>query len=414
MYNGESAQEVHVDGSLEIQDNSTATRYYFITGATGLMASEFLAQVLTCDPTAQCYVLIRAECDNRLETRLNKLLTYLFPDSQEREHYRCRVQAVRGDVTVEGLGLSENDYRLISSRCTHILHAAALTDWGASHEDAWRSNVDGVNNILAFAEHCMGQLEKLVHISSAYVSGFQKGLIQPDVLSCDTPACDNYQLSKREGERLMRASWNRLPITIVRPTAVVGNAQNGRTLSYTTFYFPLQLLYNGLTLILPVAKNGHLEAVPSDWAARVMFACMHKPNTGKQCYHLSVGEGVRTNGEIRTIVYNGFNRINEYPKPTRYVPYWFYAIFLSPLLRLLLPKGKSLDEKIKLYRHYMTVKRTFDNKKTLALLNSNDRQPPCFSEYLPTLLEYAIDNRWRSRREKRSGQREVQFNKVKS
>ena len=376
-----------------------STDIYFITGGTGLMASEFIAEVLAKDVTSTCILLIRAESKVKAEARTDKLLRYLFPEDASYVVMRTRVSTVLGDVSKDRLGLSDSDWSQLLFSVNYILHAAALTDWGATIEEASYVNIKGVGEILNLAHHCHGNLKKFVHISSAYLSGTHDGRVYPESMYDDDSPCDNYQLTKREGERLMRDAWTSLPITIVRPGAVVGNSVNGRTLTFKTFYFPLQLLYNGMPLILPVNKRGTLEAVPSDWTAKVMLALMGDNSTNGQCFHLTNGWDVFENKDIRLLILKTFKDFGEKTKGIQLIPYILYKYIVAPLMILKHPNGKRLDKKITLYRHYMTYQRVFDNTTTIEFIKDKNIPIHKFETYLHTLMQYAIDTRWHKKRE---------------
>lgn len=386
-----------LDRSVSTNVANTPT-VYFITGATGLMAAEFLARVLEKDEHALCIVLVRATTLEKADERVSKLLDFLFPSPGDHCTFRSRVHSVLGDISRPNLGMSDADRQAVVKHTQYILHAAALTDWSADLDTAMRVNVDGVKEMIALAKECGSKLERFLHISTAYLSGAVTGRLQPDDLHEDVPPCDNYQQSKRLGEHWVRQNMSDLPITIVRPTTVVGNSINGRTQTYKTFYYPLHILYNGLPLVLPVAKRGHLEAVSSDWAAKIMYELIRDNSCISQCYHLSNGEKVNTNGQIRAIVYRVFHSIKEQPKRTVYIPFFIYKLFIAPKLIRSLPNGEDLDSKLRLYRHYMTYRRIFDNTSTQAISEKYGIEQPKFESYLETLLNYAVKNKWEKKR----------------
>lgn len=373
---------------------------YFITGATGLMGSEFVYEVLKSSSYSICILLIRADNQKKLDSRLDILLKYLFTDEKIYYEMRKRVFAISGDVSFKQLGLGNDDWLWLSKKTNYILHAAALTDWGANIKDATEINVFGVKEVIRLAyASSKNSLKKFIHISSAYVSGSRVGEIMPTAINSLKDACDNYQISKINGENMVRNELENLPITIVRPGAVVGNSKNGRTPTYKTFYYPLQLLYNGMPLVLPVKKYGNTEAVPSDWTAKVMLEMMLDDNTNGKCYHLTSGNKVLTNLEIRNITYKTFHKLGEKPKKSWYVPYFIYDFVLSKVVKNRIPNGEVLDEKVRLYRHYMTYSRIFNNMETLDFIEKKGISLPSFNNYFQVLMEYAIEDKWKRKRE---------------
>jgi len=393
----EAASRDSLVNENSIKTSNEDSSVYFVTGATGLMGSEFISEVLESS-NSRCILLVRADDENGAEQRLDSLIRYLYPEEVQYQEMRKRVSYVMGDVSLKQLGMSASDWKLVSESTHYILHAAALTDWGASYADSSSVNINGVKEVLRLAICCEDRLKKLIHISSAYVTGSRSGHILPDDLGTVDEACDNYQRSKREGEILVREAWKKLPISIVRPGAVVGNSDNGRTIAYKTFYYPLQLLYNGLPLVLPVSKKGNLEAVPSNWSAKIMNEMMLDDDTNGKCYHLTSGSNSLTNAKLKKIVYKVFKNLGEKPKTTVYVPYFLYHSVISKIIKKKIPKGNVLDSQIRLYRHYMTYKRNFDNTDTLKYSDSKNIPLPVFENYLPTLMNFAIDDRWSQKR----------------
>jgi len=371
---------------------------YFITGATGLMGSEFLYEVISQSKNAECILLIRAEDSKNLEYRLDTLITYLFADEGMTDEAKQRITAVIGEIGLDKLGMSDSDWEMVSTKTNYILHAAALTDWGAPLEDAIRVNVEGVTEIIKLAHECGTNLKKLLHISTAYTSGYKTGKILPNEIGRVENACDNYQRSKIEGEAIVRNAFSTLPITIVKPGAVVGNSVKGRTINYQTFYYPLKLMYFGLNLLLPVSSKGNLEAVPSDWTAKVMLEMIWDETSNSQCYHLTCGSEVLTNADIKRIVFKSFRSVGEEPSFSFYIPLFVYKLLVSKILVYFFPGGDSIDEKVRLYRHYMTYVREYDNSETLALIENKNITLPVFEEYLPNLMRYAIKHKWEKRR----------------
>ena len=101
---------------------------------------------------------------------------------------------------------------------THVVHLAARTDLRETRNiDGYRANVLGVANVIK-ALRGSASLERVVFASSMLVcrNGYSP--------VSDTDFCPNtvYGSSKVEGEKLIRATGNSFPWTIVRPTSIWG------------------------------------------------------------------------------------------------------------------------------------------------------------------------------------------------
>jgi nucleoside-diphosphate-sugar epimerase len=102
--------------------------------------------------------------------------------------------------------------------CGAVVHAAAWTGGPElSPEQAWRSNVDGTENVLAAA--AMANVERFVYISSVAVYGLNRAPIIEE--SAATPPVGQlYPDSKIAAERLVRESG--LSTVIARPASTYG------------------------------------------------------------------------------------------------------------------------------------------------------------------------------------------------
>jgi len=103
-----------------------------------------------------------------------------------------------------------------------IYHCAANVSTWSSWESYRRANVDGVSNLLEAIHQENTDLSRLLHVSSVDVYGFPK---QPCSEECPlTGAGFGYGESKLQGEALVKRYGSKfgIPVTIVRPTNVIG------------------------------------------------------------------------------------------------------------------------------------------------------------------------------------------------
>ena len=361
----------------------------FITGATGLIGAEYLAHALT-QSDDHFILLIRANDQAALDQRLDDLLHFLFPDSANR--YRSRVEAFAGDITQPSLGVDMSQWRQLNRQIDVIVHCAASTAWHISLDEHRRSNLYGVEQILKLA-YATDHLQRLLHVSTAYVSGSQSGRIPPETHP-RRPACDAYQQSKREGERLIQAATVDLPITVVRPAGVVGNSVNGRARTFDTLYYPLKLMTRGYPVIFTVVQNTTYDTVPADWIATAMHHILQTQNSISQTYHLTAGERAITVEQLLELM--GRTIKGDVILPRMMHPLWWRWIEYPRLMKTgNVPK--AILQHLSDYTAYIAYRRTFDNSATLAL---GIPPPPALEDYLSTIYQYAVEQRWKSQRTK--------------
>ena len=119
------------------------------------------------------------------------------------------------------LGLSSAEYRALSKELTWIHHLAGIYFMGVDDDTARRVNVGGTRTVLELARDA-SRLERLVHWSTAMVSGNRGGTVYEEDLDAGQKFHNAYERTKYEAERLVRAAMRQLPITVVRPSIIVG------------------------------------------------------------------------------------------------------------------------------------------------------------------------------------------------
>ena len=88
-------------------------------------------------------------------------------------------------------------------------------------------------------------LRRIVHVSTAYVSGRHAGEFGEGDLEVGQEFRNTYECSKYEAERLLRGVGE-LPLAIARPSIVVGHSASGWTSAFNVLYWPMRALERGL------------------------------------------------------------------------------------------------------------------------------------------------------------------------
>ncbi len=368
---------------------------HLITGATSLLGAEFVHAVLTFNNSTRCALLIRAKKQTIAEIRANDLLHYLFGRGEQFQLMRRRVDVYCGDVTKKHFGLSDFDWSRLLDTTRYIFHAAANSNLAASEDTLKRVNVLGTVSVLNFALQCKN-LTRLMHVSSAYVSGTKTGQLSPDELDMKQPVSDNFQLSKRIAEKLVRKYLNKLPIVIVRPSTLVGHSQLGRTSTYKAFYYPTRMLFVGHRIFFPASRDGKVEAIPADWAANMTLKILYRRGINGRCLHLTMGDRAYTMDQIKRIILKSFDKQGAEYKSVKIVPRLPYKLFIAPLISILHPDGRKLNKDFKLLANYTCLDRVFDNSDTFRATGVDRNTLPGLEGYYSKLYKYATENRWRS------------------
>ena len=256
-----------------------------LTGATGFLGSRVVHRLLAREGVT-VVALVRARSDEEAVRRLGRSW-WDFPDLVQAIGGRVRV--LRGDVSEPMLGLREDDYRALVREATHIIHTAADMRLDGPIEELRRANVQGTANVLelARAAHKDHVLERLSHVGTAYVAGGRTGDVPEDSLTDEYGFSSRYEISKYEGELLVRAAKAELPISVMRPGLVVGDSRDGAIRTFNTLYFPLRLYLTGRLRVLPARGDLRVNLVPVDYVAEAVERLTFDPRAAGLDFHLT-------------------------------------------------------------------------------------------------------------------------------
>lgn len=386
-----------------------------LTGATGFLGREILWHLLADLPLDQDVVcLIRGDrsgaagvSEDAAATAQGRLTALLdegcpLPRGDAR---RARVRALAGDITRPRLGLSEAAFAELAACTVAIYHGAATVRFDLPLDEARHTNVDGTRELLALARaaHAVGRLSRLHYIGTAYVAGDRPGRIQEDDLEAGQGFHNTYEQTKYEAEILVRAALRGdggaapLPVTIYRPSIVVGDSSSGVTSSFKVMYWPLKVFARGLIPIVPASRAGVVDLVPVDFVVKAILALGRSPASLGRTYHLAAGpEHATTIGAAMDVAADFFHVY----KPL-FVPIETFERWVRPLLRLVMrgKRRRALDTG-RVYVPYLSHGAMFDTSHTRADLRACAAagQPalevPDVRQYFLTLLRYCVESDW--------------------
>lgn len=361
------------------------TAHILLTGATGHVGSAVLAELLS-DPHVEVSCLVR--CTSAAEGRRRvaaALSTWLDAAAMERSAGRWR--AVAGDISAARLGLDASEEADLLDRVTHIAHCAASVRFDETLEAARAVNVEGARAIIGFAEqaHARGTLARLTMVSTAFVSGTMARRFSEHELDLGQGFRTTYERSKFEAELLARQAMERLPITVVRPSIVVGHSQSGRTAAFNVLYAPLRLLLRaGTDVTLPVRADLPMDVVAVDVVARVIVEALVGGEDGTT-YAAAAGCDALTMQDLVAVTAQTFGV--EMP---RLLPAAISDHVVSEAMQawrgLLSPRARTV---LDVYEPYLLLAAEFDNWRGTHLLWRAGCPPVDPAEVLRRSLVYA-------------------------
>ena len=355
-----------------------------LTGATGFVGMELLARLVN-SPAASpepVLALIRAEDDAHATRRLHETLLSVFGAVAP---YAARVRAVAGDLERPGLGIDP----ALAAQVSEIVHGAASVSFELALDRSRAINVAGTRRVLAFAARCR-EIRRLTYISTAYVAGKHRGVFGEDDLDLGQRFRNPYEQSKFEAEGLVRAAGARgLPVTIVRPSIVVGDRHSGWTSAFNVLYWPLRALAKGAYPFLPARRGAPVDVVSVDYVADAVCALHRMPGAEGGTFHLTASEHASSIGELLDLAVERF----ACQRPPLVSPL-AYRHVLHPLATRVGPaRRRRFLRATTAYLPYFAMRVRYDDTRARAALGEAIAPAP-LATYFDRLVDYALLARW--------------------
>jgi thioester reductase-like protein len=358
-----------------------------LTGATGLVGMELLVRFL--ERTDRTVVaLVRGSDAAEARSRLRRTVQSLVGDSAR---YEGRLVALRGDVQRPALGLEES-LEEIAESVTDIVHGAASVSFDLGLAESRAINVDGTRRMLELAALCArrGGLRSFSYVSTAYVAGDHRGRFGEDDLDVGQGFRNAYERTKFEAERLVREHAEELPISVFRPSIIVGDRRTGWTQSFNVLYGPLRAFAQGDYAAVPARRSAPVDAVSVDYVADAIFALATTRPAAGETYHLTAGDDAATVGELVDLAAEHFGR-----RPPLSVPPAVYRRLVHPLvLRAARGRRRRMLRRSEVYFPYFAVDAEFDDSRARAALGSAGIRPAPLPAYFDRLVDFALRARW--------------------
>jgi thioester reductase-like protein len=359
---------------------------------------ELMARFLERDDR-QVYALVRAASDQEATARVEGALRLLFG---ARHPYSARVVAVRGDLTGPGLGIRERRRDWLAARVGEVVHAAASVSFADRLGAARAVNLAGTQRMLEFAEHCQirAGFRRFTYVSTAYVAGDRSGCFSEDELDVGQGFRNAYEHSKYEAEQLVRGWRRHLPVTVVRPSIIVGERAGGWTCSFNVLYWPLRAFSRGAYVAVPGRADAPVDVVPVDYVADAVIALSQAPEAAGATFHLTAGRHVSTVGELVELASGFFGR----PAPRLIEPRMYRRVIHPLLLRAARDeRHRRALRRSELFFPYFAADVRYDERRTRAVLHGSGIEPSPLRDYFDRLVEFALAADWGRSRLSRPG-----------
>ncbi|MBW2260814.1 MAG: SDR family oxidoreductase [Deltaproteobacteria bacterium] len=355
-----------------------------LTGATGFFGRSLLAQLTRAGH--RVHALVPPESRPSLRALVARL-------GREDREAAARVEPLVGGMTSPGLGLDAQTLEALAPAVGWIVHAASATEPATDPDVLEDVNVRGTDQLLAFAHRLTG-LKMFAHVSSSFVSGDYPGRFYEDWLDVGQTFSNPVARSKFTAESHVRAAARSLPVVVLRPGFLAGEASTGAC-DEDRGLFPLFAMATRLTGRLPVwlpvlAPEGadrYVPITPNDFASEATLAILSQPSNAGSTFCL-VDPRPPT---VRDMVDHLSDMVGRplYRVPVR-------LLTRIPLLGpgRLLGSGHALTRRfggspISLY--FLLLRNEYDVANTTQALSGTGVSCPPFESYLKQYFDYFVE-----------------------
>jgi thioester reductase-like protein len=339
----------------------------FFTGFPGFLGSELLPRVvLRTDDDAVC--LVQPKFRALAEERAAQLV---------RAHPALanRIHLVDGDLTQSLEHVDADDIR-------EIYHLAAVYDLAVPRDVGMRINFTGTQRVLDLAERAP-RLQRMHYVSTCYVSGRHEGVFTEDDLEVGQTFNNFYEETKQLAEIEVRKRMDHLPITVYRPSVVVGDSATGATQKFDGPYFVMQwLMRQPRIAVLPVVgrpSRYRFNVVPRDFIIQAITYLSGLTTNAGRTYALADPRPLTVDETIKVIAEATGRTIIRVPitkgiakGALRYVP---------GLYRLMRIPPAAVD--------YFVHPTSYDTRHATEDLSAAGIVAPSLRDYAPHLVTFA-------------------------
>jgi thioester reductase-like protein len=359
-----------------------------LTGATGFVGMEVLARYLERSDRS-VVTLVRAPSDAEAKSRIDAVLADLF--GRRARRYARRVEAVAADLTAPDLGLDSRARDALAGSVNEVIHAAASVSFALPLDESRAINVTGTERVLDLAERTqeLGGLRRFAYVSTAFVSGLYEGTFTEADLDLGQDFRNPYERSKLEAEQLVRERAERLPVTILRPSIVVGDRRSGWTASFNVLYAPLRAFARGHYPAVPAVASAPVDVVSVDYVADAIHSVCSGHDGLGETYHLTAGTDASTVGDLVELATTYFHR------PLRVLDPDVFERDVAPEVRRHgSPAQRAVLQRSQAYFPYFRMAVRFDNRRARSRLEPAGIRAAPLREYFSALVDHAVAARW--------------------
>ncbi len=312
---------------------------------------------------------------------------------------RRRVKVLEGDAAAMDLGLSGEEIVELAKEVDYIHHCAAITYLGVEPDVARHLNVDGTREVLELAQEA-DHLERLVHWSTALVSGARRGYVLEDELDDAAGFRNAIEKTRFRAEVIVRRAASVVPTTILRPSIVVGDSVSGEIDRLEGPYLLVLLMLNApMDLRMPLPGRGDvpLNLVPVDYVVDAGYAIAKDRRSLGKTFHLVDPEPV-TARRVFELIAHAAGR----PVPRGFLP----TNLATALLRT--PGLERFSHVPRAFLEQLATEVVYDDRHAREILDELDLRCPPFASYVDVMVDYVRQQQAARRAQSREDTQEIE------
>lgn len=354
-------------------------RMALLTGfPTSLLAERVLAKILSEDEQVFVRCLVPERFLGRAEEKLARLTAA----------QRGRVDVIEGDTASMDLGLSGREFNALAAEVDVVHHCAAVTYLGVDRQVAEDVNVGGAREIVELAE-AADHLERLIHWSTALVSGARRGYVLEEELQAPAGFRNVVEETRFRAERIIRQAMSKVPTTILRPSIVVGDSATGEIDRLEGPYLVVMLMLSvPVDLRMPVPGRGDipLNVVPIDYVVDAACAIVEDERSIGRTFHIVDPEPLAARRVFELIA-----KAAGRPVPRGFLP----TNLAATLLRT--PGLERFAHVPRMFLEQLATEVVYDDRNTREILAGRGIECPPFESYVDVLVRYVREQQARRR-----------------
>lgn len=263
-----------------------------------------------CSDLDKIYILIRPKRERTPDIRIAEM--FKLPMFQRlrkhKPHMLKKLIPLNGDVTLNNLGLTDEQQECLINETNIVFHCAATLRLEANLKDAVQMNTVGTKRVLELGKK-MKKLLAFVHLSTAFCHVDHEELgervydapddpsdvmrlvqwLDEDAINLLAPKLiaphpNTYTYSKRLAEKLVADEFPNMPVAIARPSIVTPAFREPMPGWVDNLNGPVGLIVGagkGVIRSMHCKRDYHAEVIPVDVAINALIGISHKVGSTK-------------------------------------------------------------------------------------------------------------------------------------